>query len=96
VRLEPCCAVNLRLREALCELIDRANRDIPLSDLFVTFLCGHLEPNQELLDWCEARGLEVERNTDREFIFRTAQAVSCNGDSEDCRPGEFVELLFEL
>jgi hypothetical protein len=88
--------IDLDLGGALCDLIGRTNRDIPLSDLFVKLLCGHLEPNQELLDWCESRGVEVERNTEHEFIFRTAQPASCNGGNEDFRVGEFVGSLFEL
>jgi hypothetical protein len=88
--------IDLRLGEALCDLIDRTNRDLPLSDFFVKLLCGHLEPSRELLDWCEARGVEVKRNTEHEFIFHTAQPALCNGDVEDYRVGEFVGSLFEL
>ena len=69
--------IDLRLGEPLCDLIDRTNPDIPLSDLFVKLLCGHLEPDQRLREWCEARGLEVERNTEREFIFRRAPGCGC-------------------
>jgi hypothetical protein len=88
--------IDLRLGEALCDLIERTNRDIPLSDLFVKLLCGRLEPTPDLLDWCEARGLEVNRNTEHEFIFRAARPAADSEEREDCGSGEFVGSLFEL
>jgi len=87
--------VDERLGEALVELIERTDHDIPLSDLFVKLLCGELQPTGELLCWCGERSIEVERTGPREFTFRKA-ALRDGLSTEGAKVGEFVRALFDF
>ena len=88
--------INQKLGEAVCDLIERTSRDVPLSDLFVKLLCGGREPTAELLEWCEGRGLQVEQTGNQEFTFRKARPEDQKEEKIDSGCGEFVGSLFEL
>ena len=91
---------NEALGEAMLELLERTQRGIPLSDLFVKLLCGAKAPTPKLLEWFKERRLEMEQSGVEEFTFRVAGLVMVKavpvGGARKVRQEEFVGTLFEI
>lgn len=91
---------NEALGEAMLELLERTQRSIPLSDLFVKLLCGAKAPTPKLLAWLQERRLEVDQTGTEEFTFRVAGLVVVKavpiGVVKRVRQEEFVGTLFEM
>jgi hypothetical protein len=85
--------INVGLGTALCELVQRSDRDIPVSGLFLKLLCGDVQPTAELVRWCSDRNVEVQRTGGLEVTFRKADGIPRRGDRAlaECA-GELFDL----
>ena len=91
--------VNEVLGRAMRELMERRQRGIALSGLFVKLLCGETKPTVKLLEWLGEQGLEVDETGVEEFTFRMAGLVvgeRVEGRGRRRREGEVAGCLFDM
>jgi hypothetical protein len=88
--------IDYRLGATLCELIDRTDREIAVSDLLVKLLCGCLEPSADLREWCVEHGLDVPEVRGHQVVFRKVRpAAEIEVAGNPTAPVEFTGWLFQ-